>query len=335
MLERLVELYSKNVNSGKTPLEDFATEALAGLLESNNEIKKEYLFEFLSLPEDDYSIRTQKKYTLDNDIDCIIDMVIEGSSNICFIENKVNSSEGYRQLERYSLALDYFSQKGLNATLHYCTKYTDIKEINSHNFKQHRWLDLHHFLTQFESEAMVSDFLEFLITYDMAKDTTLYTKDFMVFENIQEVLYKCSEYLDSARPNFEQKFCKINKVSNGKSTSQIMNENIFVYYVNNIVEGKGSSELSYGMYFENSSIYVGVYLEKKNEHHDSVVKIAEKYAELTMDKLDYATSFWLERELSTLLNKEDPERDILDWFNSSFEFFEKFMNESGLEVWNK
>ncbi len=335
MLERLVDLYSKNANSGKTPLEDFTTEAFAGVLENSELVKGSFIQKFLGLSEDEYIIKTQKKYILDNDIDCIIDIVIEGTNNICFIENKVNSTEGNRQLERYCLALDYFKKRGLRTTLFYCTKYSDIKEINQHNFNQYRWHDLHNFLVSFENDALTAEFLKFLTIYDMAKDTTLYSTDFIVFENIQEVLNKCNEFLDSARPDFEQKFCNTNKISDGKSTSQILKHNRVIFYVKDFVKGTGWSELVYGVYFEETSIYVEIYLDKKNENHEDVVKLAEDSGLFMIEKNDYGTSIWLEHDLSTLLNQDNSDQMILEWFKASFETFDNFTENTKLKLWNK
>ena len=335
MLTRLVELYSKNANSGKTPLEDFTTEAFAGVLENNTSVKTQFIQEFLELPIDNYSIKTQKKYTLDNDIDCIIDMVIEGDNNICFIENKVNSSEGYRQLERYCLVLDYFKQKGISTTLFYCTKYSDTKEINAHNFKQFRWHELSYFLNRQEDDVLTSEFVKFLTDQEMAKDTTLYSTDFIVFESIQEVLNKCNEFMDSARPNFEQKFCNTNKISDGKSTPQILKHNRLIYYVKDFIQGDGWSELGFGVSFEEPCIYVEVYLDKKNENHELVAKLAEESEKFLVEKYDYGTSFWLEQDLSVLLNQEDSDQTISTWFKNSFELLENFIETSELKIWNK
>ena len=335
MLERLLQLYSNNVNSGKTPLEDFTTEAFAGLLENSESLRKSFIQDFLKLPEEDYYVKTQKKYILDNDVDCIIDMVIEGTKNICFIENKVNSVEGHRQLERYCLVLDYFKQKGIETNLFYCTKYTDTKEISEHNFNQYRWYELSYFLNQMKEDALTTDFLKFLTTYGMAKDTTLYSTDFVVFENIQETLNKCNEFLDSARPDFEQKFCTVNKISDGRSTPQIRKHNRLIYFVKEFIQGDGWSELGFGVSFKEPCIYVEIYLDKKNENHEQIVKQAEKSEQFFVDRYDYGTSFWVEHDLSTLLNQENSDQKILDWFKNTFELFENFIDGTKLEIWNK
>lgn len=335
MLERLIQLYSKNSHSGRTPLEDFTTEAFAGILENDISLKDSFASNFLNLPEDDYHVKTQKKYILDNDIDCIIDMVVEGTENICFIENKVNSSEGFRQLERYSNVLDYFTKKGFQTYLFYCTKYTDKKEIDVHNFKQYRWHDISVFLNEFTENRLVNDFLKFLTKYDMAKDTTIYSTDFIVFEHLQGLLNKCNEFLDSARPDFEQKFANKNKISDGRTTSQILKHNRLIYYVKEFVNGEGWSEIGFGVSFEEPCIYVEIYLDKKNENHKQIVHAAEESNSFLLEKYDYGTSIWAEKDLSLLLNQEDSDAVILSWFKESFELFDDFTENTKMEVWNK
>jgi len=53
----------------RTPLEDFTTEILAGVLNSNHEIKRKFIQDFLQIKEDDeYTIQTQSRYRLEGDI---------------------------------------------------------------------------------------------------------------------------------------------------------------------------------------------------------------------------------------------------------------------------
>ena len=101
VFNRLLSLYKKNKDSNKTPLEDFNTEILVGILQRDSKLLDSFVNNILKIDGTGFSIESQVKYTLDNDINCIIDMVVSNEENICFIENKVNSSEGERQLERY------------------------------------------------------------------------------------------------------------------------------------------------------------------------------------------------------------------------------------------
>ena len=125
MINNLFKLYLRNTS--KTPLEDFTTEAFAGILKYDPIIKNEFIRVFLKIPQGEYQIKTQVKYDLENDMNCIVDLVFENEDIICFIENKVNSKEGYRQLERYSKVLDIYNLENKKTYLRYCTKYYDNK----------------------------------------------------------------------------------------------------------------------------------------------------------------------------------------------------------------
>ena len=91
----LLRLYSSHRK--KTPWEDFFTEVLAGVLQSDQQLLNDYAHEILKLPEDQFSLLTQARYS-----DSIIDMVFVGKRCICFVENKIDSPEGYGQLSKYA-----------------------------------------------------------------------------------------------------------------------------------------------------------------------------------------------------------------------------------------
>lgn len=336
MLDRLIRLYSRNYKSGNTPLEDFTTEALASILLENEELKKSFLYEFLELPVDRYQILTQKKHLLEGHDNCIIDMVMLGSENVSFIENKVNSKEGYGQLERYSLVLDQLKAEGKKTYLFYCTKYTDSKTLSSHNFQQYRWHELAYFLDQEDKDTLTSNFLSFLKQNDMSNDTTLYSNDFVVFENIQSTLNKCYEMLDSVKPTFQDMFCKNLKVSEGKTTAQIRDWDRVIYSVKNFVKGDGYSEINFGLYFKETYLSVELYCDKKNPNYDSIIEHFDKSGIYKVEKYDdVGSSIWLEMDLSTLLNQENSDETISTWFKDSFDTFAKSINDSKLDVWNK
>lgn len=94
-LLKLYSSYRKN-----TPREDFFTEVLAGVLQSDQQLLNDYAREVLKLPEDQFSLTTQARYS-----DSVIDMVFEGKRCICFVENKIDSPEGYGQLSKYAQLL--------------------------------------------------------------------------------------------------------------------------------------------------------------------------------------------------------------------------------------
>ena len=149
-------------SSQKTPLEDFTTEAFSGILKLEPEIKKKFTEEFPDLPEGLYCHEAQVKYDLPGDSNCIIDFEIKRDSKVCFIENKVDSHEGYRLLERYCKRLDMFSEDGKNTRLFYCTKNYDPKDFEGHDFRQFRWDEIAKFLRQFR-EIFFGSLLQYSI----------------------------------------------------------------------------------------------------------------------------------------------------------------------------
>src|SRR5690606_42154494 len=92
MFLSLFNLYKSN--SEKTPLENFTTESLVGILNILPEVRGRFIRDILELPEGNYFISTQKSYPGDaqNDGSCI-DIVIESKELVCFMEVKVNSTE--------------------------------------------------------------------------------------------------------------------------------------------------------------------------------------------------------------------------------------------------
>lgn len=144
---RLLSLYKKNGSLNKTPLEDYTTELLVGLLEDNQAMLDDFANSVLKIEGEGFNIESQNKYILPGDINCIIDMVVTNKDSICFIENKVNASEGERQLERYAAVLrNIKSKENKEIYLRHCTKYYDKKEIKNFQFKQYRWSDVYKFL---------------------------------------------------------------------------------------------------------------------------------------------------------------------------------------------
>lgn len=99
--ERLLSLYSKSGGGNKTPLDDFITELFVGTLEKDKELLDKYVNDVLKVDGAGFLIKSQGRYSLEDDINCIVDIVIENSEHICVVENKVNSCEGERKLERY------------------------------------------------------------------------------------------------------------------------------------------------------------------------------------------------------------------------------------------
>lgn len=320
MLNQLLKLYRKH--RAKTPLEDFTTEVLVGLLNLEDEIKNKFIHEFLKLPKSDYLLKTQMQYSLKDDKDCIVDFVIESENMICFMENKVNSKEGYRQLERYGKVLATYAENGYETKLFYCTKYFDKKKYELHSFHQIRWFQIAKFLKQFQENTLAVEFINFLTIKDMAQELTFDAKDFVTIENLQNILKTIGNYLDRVKPIFKSTFKTNAKISDGTGVTQIENHNRLIYYFKDILGQKGYSELKYGFQLQKPAIYVGIWVEKSNEQFDSFIKTIENRGDdFVITKRKNGISIEIKREISVFLNDEESDSKIADWYKKSFNEF--------------
>jgi hypothetical protein len=323
MFNQLINLYKRG--STKTPLEDFTTEAFVGILKLEPEIKQAFISDFLKLPESDYTLKTQVRYDLPNDRNCIIDFVIEGDDIICFIENKVNSKEGDRQLERYSKVLNGY---GKETKLYYCTKYHDPKEETTHDFEQIRWFQIGKFLTQFSDNNTVKDFLTFLKKHKMSQELTITAQDFITFDNLQKTINLVNEYLDRVKPIFQENFGKVANVKDGKNMKQLLQFNRLAYYVENIMDESNYSEMLYCFRFDEPRISVHVYMNKGkgNEMYALFLEEMEKHGkEFDLDIQDHGASVSIKKDISVFLNTVDGDSEIAQWFKATFQSFHDLM----------
>lgn len=332
MLNQLLKLYKKHRN--KTPLEDFTTEVFVGILNLEKEIKSDFIHNFLKLPKDNYNLKTQVKYELEDDQNCIIDFVLESENSICFIENKVNSKEGYRQIERYSKVLESLAETGLQTHLFYCTKYFEKKELNEHNFKQIRWFQIAKFLQKYKTNKLVENFLNYLTTHNMAQELTINAKDFVSIENLQNLINLIIGHLDRVQPVFIKTFKTKKKVSNGLSTSQIINHNRMIYYLTDIISSKGWSELKYGFLFNSPSIYVSIYLDKTNPDYEPLMKFVKNTSNFIITTYDKGSAIELIKDISVFLNDEQADTKIADWFKDAFKQYVDLIKKTNQLEWN-
>ena len=298
------------------------------------EIKNSFLTNFLKLPKDDYLLKTQMQYSLEDDTDCIVDFVIESENHICFIENKINSKEGYRQLERYGKVLETFKENNFDTKLFYCTKYFDDKTYVKHEFEQIRWYQIAKFLKSFQETSLVTEFINFLIKQDMAQELTLNATDFLTLENLQNILKTTNDHLDRVKPAFERTFKSNIKISDVRSTSQILNHNRLIYMLKSILGENGWSEIKYGFQLNNPAIYVGIWIDKSNEQFDGFVKAVEqKENHFITNKRKNGISIELKKDISIYLNDEESDSKIANWYKNSFNEFAKFIRSTPELKW--
>lgn len=320
MFYELFQLCKRHEGVGMTPIEDFTTEAFAGILR-NNDVVRKIFFKHLDLPiNEPYKIETQEPYKLMLDNNCRIDIVIKVADIICFIENKVNSYEQNNQLERYCKVLDSF--KGKKTKLVYCTKYNDPKSIKKHNFQHIRWYQIAKFLYPQSDKPLVNSFIKFLKKYKMAQDLTLTISDFQLMDNFQHTLSIFRDHLDNAKADFDDLLIGDNKSNRPKLENEIKNYNRYIYQVKNILEGDENSDFNYGFYFNKPSLYVGIYVGRSNKFYSNIISrknILEKEFEVIIK--DSGVVINLEIALSTFLNDKLGDEKILAWFKNAFQTF--------------
>ncbi|SES06479.1 PD-(D/E)XK nuclease family protein [Pedobacter rhizosphaerae] len=336
MFNSLYKLYRNH--SVKTPLEDFTTEAFVGVLKLDPTLLENFCVSLLGLTKEDFNIRTQANYLLKNDINCIVDIVIESENQLCFIENKVNSKEGYRQLERYSKVLDLFKSCNKETYLIYCTKNFEEKAQVNHKFKQLRWFQVAKFLTQQRADNPIkNNFLEFLKLKKMSQNLTITNKDTFIIENLFETIELVSGHLDRVKPLFIQTFSKgVNRVNDGFNITQIIkHKRIILYFKDILGENTGWSEIKYGLQLNSTKIYCGIWVDKTNSQYRDFRDyfLANPF---TFEILDKQNGFAIElsESLNKYVNDLDGDDKILNWYKEAFVLFLEVMLKTPQLHWN-
>lgn len=330
-------MYRKNINKNKTPLEDFTTEILVGTLENNQEILNHFVNEVLKIEGSSFKINSQKKYNLPGDINCIIDMVIENSEIVCFVENKIDSGEGDRQLERYLEVL-----KDINLTedkkvfLRYCTKYYDQKDIYL-NFLQFRWSDIYSFFEQYSENVVAANLLEYLRSEGMASAGNFDFNDLLVMTKINSTIAKMDECLDLVKPSLCEYFGKPYQYDYER-LKQICKNEMYAMWCTNVL-GEGYSEVLVGFKFTNDSnnaapnLVVQLYLNKDNSKSVHIGEINQiGVFEYFLD--DEGFVFWFEKPLSDFISSQNQIEEICDWFKDKIKKIYDLNTLTSL-IWNK
>jgi hypothetical protein len=330
MIQDLYNLYRKNGYSDRVPLEDFNTETFAGILKFYPEIKKD-IVAFFKLPNDEYFIDTQVNYALPLDTpNCIIDLVFIGVENVCFIENKVNSSEGREQLSRYCQALD-IHHKNHKTHLIYCTKFSDPKPITTHNFKQIRWYEIAKELKKHSAyNPIINDYLNFLKKHKMAQDNTISTDNIVAMENYVKTFEIIKHHIDLSEPIFKEvfNFDKISKQDNASLKDR------FAYYKTNVFKNTNAySEILYAINFSRVKLQTQIFVDTKHPHIAKLEQLAIESSFKTK-KSAFGLLIWKDRPLFDLLNNSNSDEIIKSWFTESFNEFYKFIKSTPELEWD-
>lgn len=324
MLIDLFRLYKRN-GASKTPLEDFTTEALAGLLRLNPSFLASYR-ELIKLPEDTFKVVTQKHYFLSDTQDCIVDLVLIGKQNICFIENKVNSSEGWEQLNRYARALSEYYPKH-NKYLRYCTKYYDPKNILEHSFHQYTWRQISRLIKNDKSSSVL-DFRKFLEYHNMADNYNLDLNSLVAMKNLEHTINMALFHLENSRHTFLSVF------SNAEFAAQtglkaIKEHDRFGYLFKHLFHDTSSwTELLYSINFSDLQISTQIFINKEHLAYELLVTRLKQFSGFSYVEHDSGTSIILIKKLTDLIEDEEVDNTIKKWFHNSFLKFAEVISKT-------
>lgn len=341
MFQSLLKLYKNNPN--KTPFEDFNTEIFAGILSLFPEVLEEFTKTFLEIPEDKYQIKTQFPKKLKEDTNCIVDFVLEGKENICFIENKVESTEGDRQLERYGKALNLYPN--LKKHLVYCTKYSEPKDDkfgDEINFKQFKWYEIAKFLKQYNENQLIKNYIEFLKINKMEQDNTFKIENLLALENLNKSIEIAEFHIDNekVKKEFEDKFPLLSHSDFKKINwggNYIKEYKRIDHKATGILKSKSGkySEVLYSIQLETLELRVHFFVNKEHEEFKGFNEIDVDGTNLSKVESDTGTSIFKAIPLGGFLNDEGSDISIKNWFIKSFDELIKLIESNKQLNWKQ
>ncbi|WBW96230.1 PD-(D/E)XK nuclease family protein [Oceanirhabdus sp. W0125-5] len=330
IFNRLLSLYSKNSNANKTPLEDFTTEILVGLLESDASLLDKFTNNILDVQGENFRIRSQKKYYVKDDMDCIIDVVIENDEVLCFLENKVNSKEGYKQLQRYTTLLNNIEkEQNKKVYLRYCTKYYDEKDITDIDFKQFRWNHIYKFLSDYSEDKFVKEYMDFLRSENMAGADNFNIQDLMVLSNINSTFSKINQCIDTIKPKFKELFGQPSR-STGVNT---LGENNGYWIWSNKKLADGQVVINLGFWFEDGheipALCVELEYGKSKSKYEELKRVIKEMGIDDMKEEEGKASVWFSEDLSSFFKYDNQLERIEEWFVEKLDIIDKLLRKVG------
>jgi hypothetical protein len=342
MFNELYKLYGKR-NSDRTPLEDFNTECFAGVLKMSEGILETFV-EFLKLPAGKYAVSTQAHYSLAETSNCIIDMVLESESTICFIENKVNSKEGWEQLERYTQVLNkYFDNDELDNKkeihLRYCTKNVDIKTLIEPKFFQFRWFQIGKLIAaQDNKDALGYDYLKFLQQNDMAIDPSISTDTVVTLKNFKNTYDSMQYHIDESVRSFKNAFPKAKLVKRHKADKQkdMEYQNRISNSISHPLKDKSkNSEILYSIDFDHVHLQTQLWLSKDHPQITKVMELAEKsHLFEFIENYEIGLGLRNRKPLYAFIENENSDKEIKQWFQDSFNKIRTFIDTTSELKWS-
>lgn len=342
-----VNLYklSRKTDSKRTSFEDFNTESFAGVLKMSPQILNSFV-DFLKLPAGKYKVSTQVYYSLSNTNNCVVDMVLKSDTTVCFIENKVNSEEGWEQLSRYAQVLtEYYNNDDLEnrrtTHLRYCTKNVDIKTVIDHDFFQFRWFQVGQLIAEnHPSDVLGMNYLKFLQHHKMALDASITTDTVVSLKNYFSTYDTIKYHLDESARNFKRilLFSKGNLVK--KSKPEIQNELLKHKRLSNSIKnplvGSVYSEILYSIDFEEVRLQTQIWIRKDHSQMDAVKKAAENSGCFEfIESNEWGLGLRNRTPLYSFIDNPNADNEIKSWFEQSFKKIRVFIDTTPELEWNE
>jgi hypothetical protein len=207
-LFKRIYLLLKNTDSN--PFEDYLTEVIAEVFESDK-VLKSFATTFI-----DSSIRhpqlleitTQKTFSkqeehqVNSRPDLVLRFMDGHKSYVIFFENKLGSHEGDTQLKRYADHLRPYENEGCKTYLFYLTQFYDPKDKDriipkgsKTTFNQIRWYEIYNWLKENQNEY-INKVLEYMEERNLNETRRFVPQDVYAIQNMQRLIHMMDSCLD-------------------------------------------------------------------------------------------------------------------------------------------
>lgn len=347
LLNRLIKLY-RSSSQLNTPLENFTTDALVGVLEEDSTLLDDFVNKVLKIHGRGFKIESQKKYIYQN-TPRYIDVMVYNHETLCFIENKVDSPVSQEQLRIYSEILKAKVQgSSLKPFLKLCTRFTEDNQENLFKnksdfffeskytneetfFLTFRWNDIYQFLKKYGDNPLVKDFRQFLKTNGMGLETNLSIDDIMVFNNFQKIMPKFDEYRNLYTNSFKKYISE--KFVSQDQYKRLLRHNEMIIYTENILGENAWSGIGAGIKIEdNTYFFIWIWLTNGNT---KLKTLQEEMSILENESYCFSiheNGLTLKIPMEEFVS-ENPNAKVKKWFDENLQFVRKFIKSTPNLEW--
>lgn len=350
MFTDLFKLYDSA--SRNTPKEDFTTEAFRGVLAVDPTRVDAFVNEVLKVVGSGFSVETQKSYP-----GSIVDMVFysKSSETLIFLENKVDSQEGYGQLAKYAALLSdpkYHSEKTVSKVfLGYCTHFLDIKlendyfPLTSQQFRSFQWKDIYHFIGSnplFVNEYVANSFLKYLEFNDMSRSSDFNLDDLVAMRAFPDTLKIMHECCDRVTPKFVGFFGATKNITNSHIIKHLTWWNRFALSSENL-SSEGYAEvlacfLLGNDKFDKPTVCALLYVGREHPEFDTIVASMKAYSfdkkyleEIFISENKWGVTVSFKKPLSHFLGVNDQQSVIQAWFEERLTALREYTEASQMD----